>query len=128
MPAADPRRHAPATLRNREPILAVLKDVLPSRGLLLEIASGSGEHAAFMAPRLPPTLIWQPTDADPAALAGIDAHAADTRAANLRPVLHLDVTSVTWRSPGPMPSSPPTSSTSPPGRWPRGSSLVPGAC
>ena len=96
MPAADPRRHAPATLRNREPILAVLKDVLPSRGLLLEIASGSGEHAAFMAPRLPPTLIWQPTDADPAALAGIDAHAADTRAANLRPALHLDVTSVTW--------------------------------
>jgi SAM-dependent methyltransferase len=96
MPAADPRRHAPATLRNREPILAVLKDVLPSRGLLLEIASGSGEHAAFMARHLPPTLIWQPTDADPAALAGIDAHAAASAAANLRPALHLDVTSATW--------------------------------
>jgi hypothetical protein len=96
MPAADPRRHAPATLRNREPILAALQQILPPAGLLLEIASGSGEHAAFMAPRLSPTLIWQPTDADPAALAGIDARAADTPAANLHPALHLDVTSATW--------------------------------
>jgi SAM-dependent methyltransferase len=96
MPAADPRRHAPATLRNREPILAVLKDVLPSWGLLLEIASGSGEHAAFMATHLPATLVWQPTDAEATALAGIDAHAAASAASNLRPALHLDVTNATW--------------------------------
>ena len=42
----DPRRHAPATLRNRAPILAVLRRVLPARGLLLEVASGSGEERA----------------------------------------------------------------------------------
>jgi SAM-dependent methyltransferase len=96
MPAEDPRRHAPATLRNREPILAVLQDVLPPAGLLLEIASGSGEHAAFMARHLPATLVWQPTDADATALAGIDAHAAASAASNLRPALHLDVTNTTW--------------------------------
>lgn len=92
----DPRRFAPATLRNRAPLLAVLKDVLPRQGLLLEIASGSGEHAAFIAPRLRPELIWQPSDADPEALAGIDAHAQDSGATNIRPALHLDVTSATW--------------------------------
>jgi SAM-dependent methyltransferase len=49
-----------------------------------------------MARHLSPTLIWQPTDADPAALAGIDAHAAASAASNLRPALHLDVTNATW--------------------------------
>jgi SAM-dependent methyltransferase len=92
----DPRRHAPATSRNQAPILAVLKDVLPRQGLLLEIASGSGEHAAFMAPRLWPEVTWQPSDADPTALAGIDAHARDSGALNIRPAMHLDVTSATW--------------------------------
>jgi hypothetical protein len=54
------RRHAPATLRNREPILAVQKRALPATGVLLEVASGSGENAAFIAPRLPLGLDWQP--------------------------------------------------------------------
>lgn len=104
-PAPDPRRHMPATLRNREAILAVLRDILPQRllqegGLLLEIASGSGEHAAFMAPQLKP-LVWQPTDYEAENLASIDAHASDSRNAagaadNIRPALQLDVTQQTW--------------------------------
>ena len=59
----DARLHAPATARNREPILAVLRRVLPATGTVLEIASGTGEHAAYCAPRFP-GLAWQPSDAD----------------------------------------------------------------
>jgi hypothetical protein len=94
-PPTDPRRHMPATLRNREAILAVLKEVLPQQGVLLEIASGSGEHAAFMAPQLAP-LIWQPSDFDPDNLPSIDAHAGDAAVANIRPALRLDVTRRPW--------------------------------
>ena len=75
-PAEDPRRHAPATLRNRAPILEVLHRALPETGLVLEIASGSGEHAVAFAAALP-RIAWQPTDRDPRALASIAAHAAD---------------------------------------------------
>lgn len=85
----------PATLRNREAILAVLKAELPSSGLLLEIASGSGEHAAFMAPQLQP-LVWQPSDYEAEALPSIDAHAADSGAANIRAAVRLDVTAAEW--------------------------------
>jgi hypothetical protein len=61
----DPRRRtAPAVQRNREPILAVLKDVLPDSGAVLELASGTGEHATFFAAHLP-ALTWQPSDVDP---------------------------------------------------------------
>ncbi|MCC7272487.1 MAG: DUF938 domain-containing protein [Alphaproteobacteria bacterium] len=95
-PTTDPRRHAPATLRNRAPILAVLRPVLPQTGLLLEVASGSGEHAAYMAPLLPGTLEWQPTEADAAALPGIDAHARDAGSGRIRPALVLDVTRAEW--------------------------------
>jgi hypothetical protein len=87
-----PRRaHAPATLRNREPILAVLQRVLPEKGLLLEIASGTGEHAAFMAPRLGPDLIWQPSDGRPEALADIDGNTGDVACPRICPAVHLDV-------------------------------------
>jgi Protein of unknown function (DUF938) len=58
------KRRAPATERNREPIAAVLREVLPERGTLLEIAGGTGEHAVYFA-GLFPTLLWQPTDPDP---------------------------------------------------------------
>jgi methylase of polypeptide subunit release factors len=58
---------APAVARNREPILAILRQVLPTEGTVLEIASGSGEHAVYFAARLP-NLTWQPTDVDPVAL------------------------------------------------------------
>jgi GNAT superfamily N-acetyltransferase len=64
------RRHAPAAARNREPILGVLRRVLPASGVVLEVAAGTGEHAAYLAAALP-GLAWQPTDADPAALAAI---------------------------------------------------------
>ncbi|MBX3516807.1 MAG: DUF938 domain-containing protein [Rhodospirillales bacterium] len=65
------KRYAPATLRNREPIRDVLRDVLPRHGQVLEIGSGSGEHAVFFAESFP-EITWQPTDADPDCLARID--------------------------------------------------------
>ena len=68
----DPRRYAPATLRNRDPILAELRPLLPPRGLVLEVASGSGEHVAHFAAALP-ALAWQPTDLDPENRASIAA-------------------------------------------------------
>lgn len=89
-------RHAPATARNREPILAAIAPVLPETGLLLEISSGTGEHAAFMAPRLPAGLAWQPTDLDPANLADIDAHARASGCARIRPALVLDTRRHPW--------------------------------
>ncbi len=97
--ANDPRRYAPATTRNREAILDVLRRVLPPEGLLLEIASGTGEHAAFMAPALPEGLRWQPSDAEPLALAGIDAHARAAGSGRIEPALLLDAASPTWPVP-----------------------------
>lgn len=93
----DPRRHAPAVQRNREAILPVLRAALPDRGLLLEVASGSGEHAAYFAPKLDGWQ-WQPTDADPSALAGIDAHARDVdpKGVHIRPAKTLDAASAAW--------------------------------
>ena len=94
----DARRSAPATLRNREPILAVLSRVLPERGLVLEIASGTGEHAAAFAEALP-SLRFQPSDADPAALASIDAWRADAALPNLLAPRVLDVHQLPWELP-----------------------------
>lgn len=91
---ASARRHAPATLRNREPLLAVLRRVLPPRGVVLEVASGTGEHAAFFAAALP-DVVWQPTDHDAGARASIDAWRGD--AANVRAALALDASAPdTW--------------------------------
>lgn len=88
------KRHAPATERNREPLAAVLRDVLPARGTVLEIASGTGEHAAYFS-RLFPELTWQPSDADYEALNSIEAWGADSDAPNLRPPVVLDAAG-TW--------------------------------
>lgn len=82
-------RTAPSTARNREPILAALRPHLPDRGLVLEIASGAGEHAVFNAAALP-HLTWQPTDPDPEALASIAAWREHSGLTNLRPPLVLD--------------------------------------
>ena len=87
--------HAPATLRNREPILAVLRRVLPEQGLLLEIASGSGEHAVHFASALP-GLAWQPSDPDPQALASIAAHRDGARLENLLAPMALDAAAPDW--------------------------------
>lgn len=92
---SDLRIYRPHVVRNREPILDILRRVLPPQGLVLEVASGSGEHAAFFAERLP-SLFWQPTDPDQRALASIAAHRAAAGALNLLPPLHLDVLSERW--------------------------------
>lgn len=92
---ADPRRFSPSAARNRGPILAVLRRVLPRRGLVLEIASGTGEHAAHIAAALP-HLDWQPTERDDAMFASIVAHAVDVPAGNILPPLPLDVAASDW--------------------------------
>lgn len=92
---SDPRRHAPATERNREPILAILREVLPPNGIVLEVASGTGEHAIHFARALP-GLVWRPSDPDPAALASIRAWAENARLPNLRPPLLLDASAAEW--------------------------------
>lgn len=90
----DPRRlHASATERNRDPILAVLRDVLPQPGLVLEVAGGSGQHAAFFARALP-DLVWQPSDPDPDLRASIAGWTEGI--ANVRPPLALDATASAW--------------------------------
>ena len=93
--APDPRLYHPHVARNREPILDVLRRALPPRGLVLEVASGSGEHAAFFADALP-SVSWQPTDIDGNALASIAAFRASTGVPNLLAPLRLDVTSASW--------------------------------
>ena len=89
-------RHAPATLRNREPILDVLMRVLPKTGTLLEVASGTGEHAAFIAPRLSAGLAWQPSEASVEALADIDVHTNGVRSSCVRPAIVLNAADTTW--------------------------------
>lgn len=94
-PAAGARRSAPAVLRNREPIAALLPRLLPQTGLVLEVASGTGEHAAFFA-SLFPNLEWQPTDPDLGALASIRAWRAEADLPNLLEPLILDASSPDW--------------------------------
>lgn len=89
------KRSSPAALRNREPILAFLKEWLPFAGEVLEIAAGTGEHALHFAAALP-ELAWQPSDPDPEARASIDAWRAEEGSANLLAALDLDVLSAAW--------------------------------
>ena len=85
--------HSPAAERNKAPILAVLERVLPARAAVLEIASGTGQHAAHFA-AAQPGWDWQPSDVDARSLAAIAAHASGV--ANVRPALPLDVLAVPW--------------------------------
>lgn len=94
-PTAGERRSAPAALRNREPIAEVLTDWLPNRGLVLEVASGTGEHAVYFAQRFP-NLEWQPSDVHPDALASIAAWRDEAGLPNLRPPLALDAAARDW--------------------------------
>ncbi|HET9622692.1 MAG TPA: DUF938 domain-containing protein [Kofleriaceae bacterium] len=93
------KQHAPAAARNREPIAAVLGRVLPARGAVLEIASGSGEHAVWFA-RAFPGVQWQPSDPSPEARASIAAWRAEAGLANLAPPIALDV-SAAWPADAP---------------------------
>ncbi|HLJ63501.1 MAG TPA: DUF938 domain-containing protein [Stellaceae bacterium] len=91
----DQRRYAPAVARNREPILDVLRQILPLSGLVLEIASGTGEHAAFFARHLA-HLTWQPSDRQQADRASIAAHVEAAALPNLHPPRQLDVRVLPW--------------------------------
>ncbi|MGH6729369.1 MAG: DUF938 domain-containing protein [Sphingomicrobium sp.] len=91
---AGVRRQAPAAARNVVPIGDVLADWLPGSGTVLEIASGTGEHALAFALRFP-GLAWQPSDPDPQALASIEAW-RNEGPPNLHPPLHIDVRSEEW--------------------------------
>ncbi len=94
-PQQGDRRHAPATLRNREAIADVLADVLPKRGTVLEVASGSGEHVVHFAQAFP-ALDWQPSDPDPDALRSIAAWVAEADLVNVAPPVRLDAGSDDW--------------------------------
>jgi hypothetical protein len=89
------RRSAPAALRNREPIAQVLSQWLPASDLVLEIASGTGEHAAYFAERFP-SIEWQPTDVHPEALSSIEGWRQESGCRNLRPPLVLNAASPDW--------------------------------
>jgi len=86
---------APAVERNRQPILDVLRRVLPSTGMVVEIASGTGQHVLFFAEHLP-ALLWQPTELSPDALQSIDAWVGEAARDNLLPPLELDVRWTRW--------------------------------
>jgi SAM-dependent methyltransferase len=101
MPFFDPKPvpsgglHATSTDRNRGPILDVLRRVLPQTGLVVEIASGTGEHTAFFAPAFP-ALRWQPSDASATYLDSIRAWSAASGADNIAPPVLLDVERQPW--------------------------------
>jgi len=91
----DPRQHAPPTLRNRDFILGILRDVLPTKGVILEIASGSGEHVVHFARHLP-NLVFQPSDREPDALHSVGAWVKATRVTNVRAPMVLDASQSPW--------------------------------
>ena len=93
------KRHAPATARNSAALAQVLGQELPHTGRVLEIASGSGEHALFMARRFA-TLVWQPSDIDPEALASIDAWSSEAGLQNLESAIALDAADPAWSMEG----------------------------
>jgi len=91
----DPLPCSAAAERNKDPILAVLRGLLPPDGEVLEIASGTGQHVVHFAAALP-RLTWQPSDPDPERLLTIAARLAAIRPANVRPPLALDVQMQPW--------------------------------
>jgi hypothetical protein len=92
----EARLYSPAAARNREPIFHVLERHLPQRGLVLEIASGSGEHIVHFARNSEPGLTFQPSDPDPSACASIDAWSVALGLSNVRPAVALDAELSDW--------------------------------
>jgi Protein of unknown function (DUF938) len=92
---SDDRQYAPATVRNRDFILDVLRDVLPKTGVILEIASGSGEHIVHFAKNLP-SLVFQPSDPDADARLSVAAWVKATDVSNVRSPIALDASSPVW--------------------------------
>lgn len=93
------KRTSPAALANLAPLTAILREVLPPAGLVLELGSGTGEHALHLA-RAFPGLVLQPSDPDPAARASVVAWTAEARLPNLLPPLALDVRAAAWTGAG----------------------------
>lgn len=91
----DDRRSAPHVARNAGPIAEVLRDVLPGCGLVLEVASGTGEHSLHFAREFP-NLRWQPSDPEPAALRSIEAWRREAGLTNLLPAVALDARAAEW--------------------------------
>lgn len=92
---ADARRSAPHVARNAGPIADVLRDVLPEGGLVLEVASGTGEHVLHFA-RAFPRLLWQPSDPESAALRSIESWRAEAGLPNVLPAMALDARAAAW--------------------------------
>ncbi|MET0592875.1 MAG: DUF938 domain-containing protein, partial [Polyangiaceae bacterium] len=84
-----------AAERNKEPILEILREVLPAEGTVLEVASGSGQHAVFFARALP-HLVWQPSDLDEAARASIAAYREEAALRNLAAPIAVDASAEAW--------------------------------
>lgn len=97
------KRDAPATERNREAILTVLQDYLPDQGTVLEVASGTGQHAVFFAQRLT-SRYWLPTDMDTTNLASIAGWSDEADLTNLLPPRQLDVREPVWPIPSALPA------------------------
>jgi hypothetical protein len=92
---SDGRWLSPSAERNKGPILEVLRRVLPERGMVLEIASGTGQHVVHFGRALP-ELVWQPSDPDPDLRGSVCALTGRERLANVRAPLDLDVREASW--------------------------------
>ena len=95
VPVQGLRRSSPSALRNRQPIVDVLREWLPDTGLILEIASGTGEHAVYFADQFP-NLEWQPSDIHAGALKSVEARIVASGAANVRKPIELDASKPRW--------------------------------
>jgi tRNA G46 methylase TrmB len=92
---SEDRQYSPTTLRNRDFILDVLRDVLPATGVILEVACGSGEHVVHFARNLP-SLVFQPSDPDPDARLSVAAWARAAGVTNVRASIALDASEPVW--------------------------------
>jgi cyclopropane fatty-acyl-phospholipid synthase-like methyltransferase len=93
----DFRLHAPAYARNRDPILQLIQDLVAADATVLEVGSGSGEHAVYVAQHMP-ELTWQPSDPDPTMRASIEGWIEHAGAGNVRPPLAIDCAADDWWS------------------------------